>query len=186
MFKLTYPIALILLLLPNFSLLAQETTAEISGIIKENVLPVSDVAITATHLPTGTKYVTVSRQDGRYNLPNLKIGGPYSVAASFVGYKQMKKDSITLIVGQAYDLNFAMTPESKTLDNVAVHASTQGKVFNANHTGPQEVVKRDHIMDLPTLNATVKNLAELFPSNNNFNKVKQVDQVLDVPATPNV
>src|SRR4249920_2395781 len=106
MSKLTYPIALIFLLLPKFSLLAQETTAEISGIITENISPVSDVAITATHIPTGTKYVTVSRQDGRYNLPNLKIGGPYTVVVSFVGYKQMRKDSITLIVGQAYDLNF--------------------------------------------------------------------------------
>jgi hypothetical protein len=169
MFKLTYLIALILLLLPKFSLLAQETTAEISGIIKENVLPVSDVAITATHLPTGTKYVTVSRQDGRYNLPNLKIGGPYSVVVSFVGYKQMKKDSITLIVGEEYNLNFAMTPESKILDNVIVHATMQGKVFNANHAGPEEVVNRDEMMDLPTANATLKNLSELFPSNYNFN-----------------
>ena len=66
---------------------SQETTAEISGTISDATGGLSDVIVTAVHIPTGTKYVTTTRNDGRFNLPNLKIGGPYTLTTSFVGFK---------------------------------------------------------------------------------------------------
>jgi len=162
------PILLIFFLLPAVFSKGQETTSEISGIITEKNAPLADVIITAIHKPTGTKYRTFSRSDGRYNLANMKIGGPYIVTASFVGYRQITKDSITLLLGQEYILDFTMMTESKMLDSVAVQSLRQGKVFNANHTGPQEIIKREHFLDLPTINRSIRDFAELFPSANNF------------------
>jgi len=98
--KITCPIAFLFLLLPYCPLIAQETTAEITGLVTEGQVPLSGAIITARHLPTGAQYVTASRRDGRYNLPNLKIGGPYTVTISFVGYKEEKKENIVLLVGQ--------------------------------------------------------------------------------------
>ena len=37
--------------------------------------------------PSGTKYGAITNFDGRYNLLNMKVGGPYSVTVSYVGYK---------------------------------------------------------------------------------------------------
>ena len=58
---------------------AQETTAEIQGTITNGAAGLAGVSVTAIHQPTGTKYVTTTRNDGRYNLTNLKIGGPYLI-----------------------------------------------------------------------------------------------------------
>ena len=80
----------------------QETTAEIQGSVTGGTAALAGVSITATHQPTGTKYTTTSRNDGRYNLNNLKIGGPYLIEVSYVGYKSDKLEDITLLLGQSF------------------------------------------------------------------------------------
>ena len=58
-----------------FSLLAQETTSDIQGTVtdaQKNGL--ADATVVAIHQPTGTKYSTTTRKDGRFNLSNLRIG----------------------------------------------------------------------------------------------------------------
>ena len=70
---------------------AQETTSEIQGIVKNGNNIVSGATISATHQPTGTTYTVTSRKDGRYNLSNLKIGGPYIIKITNVGFKEQKR-----------------------------------------------------------------------------------------------
>ncbi len=53
-----------------------ETTSALNGTVREGNSPINGATIEAIHLPSGTKYVTSSRSDGRYNLPNMRIGGP--------------------------------------------------------------------------------------------------------------
>jgi len=84
----------------NFNSIAQETTSEIVGSVNENQSPVAGATITALHIPTGTKYATTSRKDGRFNLPNLKVGGPYTITVNFIGYKEEKQENVFLLLGQ--------------------------------------------------------------------------------------
>ncbi|MEO6719078.1 MAG: carboxypeptidase-like regulatory domain-containing protein, partial [Ferruginibacter sp.] len=80
---------------------AQETTSEIQGTVSDNTaVPLAGATITALHQPTGTKYVTTSRKDGRFNLANLRIGGPYEVKVSYVGFNEGKQENINLLLGQ--------------------------------------------------------------------------------------
>ena len=77
------------------------TTSAINGTVADNkgeTLP--GATITATHTPSGTVYSTVSRNDGRYNLPNLRIGGPYILKISFVGFKDFTVQNMSLTLGQ--------------------------------------------------------------------------------------
>ena len=53
-------------------------------VVDEKGLPLPGVTITALHTPTGTNYSTVSRADGRYNLPNIRVGGPYTISFKFI------------------------------------------------------------------------------------------------------
>jgi len=76
-------LSVLALLMFSFSVFAQETTSDIQGTVTDGKNTVTGAIITAIHLPTGTKYVTTSRKDGRYNLPNLKVGGPYVITVSF-------------------------------------------------------------------------------------------------------
>ena len=91
---------------------AQETTSDIVGTVKDKGKVVVGATVTAIHLPSGTKYVTSTRKDGRYNIPNAKIGGPYSLEVSYVGYKTEKQENIYLSLGQEYKEDFSLAEES--------------------------------------------------------------------------
>jgi hypothetical protein len=77
-------LTLLLTVCLTVTLMAQETTSEIQGVVSDGNNLVAGAVITAIHNPTGTKYVTTSRKDGRYNLPNVKVGGPYTISVSFL------------------------------------------------------------------------------------------------------
>jgi len=167
--KLMHPRKLLkFFLLLIFPLLAksQETTSEITGIVTSGQTALQGATITAVHTPTGTKYVTTTRSDGRYNLPNLKVGGPYLITASYVGYKQTQQDSVTLLLGQEFKADFSLQQESASLTEVVVTASNQNKVFNNSHTGTQEIVSRNQIERLPTINRSLQDFTRLTPQAN--------------------
>src|ERR1700733_9816937 len=107
--KMKHVLMLLLTLVFSVSLYAQETTSEIQGTITDDKqAPLMGATVTATHSPTGTKYSTTTRKDGRFNLPNLRIGGPYVVTVSFSGFKEEKQDSVTLLLGQEFKADFSL------------------------------------------------------------------------------
>jgi hypothetical protein len=105
---------------------AQVTTSSISGtVVDEKGVPLPGVTITATHTPTGTNYATVSRVDGRYNLPNLRVGGPYTVTFSFIGFTSSVQKDITLSLGQESKIGTKLLPTSRQLGEVASYKYTK-------------------------------------------------------------
>ena len=144
---------------------AQETTSEIQGTVLSGKTAIAGATIVAIHQPTGTKYTTSSRQDGRYNLANLKIGGPYTISASFVGFKTETADDITLTLGQAHRQNFSLVESTNTLKEVVVKSGSD-KVFSANRTGGQETINRKLIEGTPTTTRSWKDVTKLVPSAN--------------------
>jgi len=145
---------------------AQETTSEITGLVSSAQTGLQGATITALHTPTGTKYVTTTRNDGRYNLANLKVGGPYTISVTYVGYKQSQQENVTLLLGQEFQADFSLEQESATLTDVVVTTSNQNKVFNNSHTGAQEIVSRNQIERLPTINRSLQDFTRLTPQAN--------------------
>jgi len=149
----------------SFGAKAQETTSEIQGTVLSGKTAIAGATVVAIHEPTGTKYTTSTRQDGRYNLANLKIGGPYSISASFVGFKTETANDITLTLGQAHRQNFTLVETSNTLKEVVVRSGSD-KVFSANRTGGQETINRRLIEGTPTTTRSWKDVTKLVPSAN--------------------
>ncbi len=145
---------------------SQETTSEIRGTISEANGPLAGATISAVHTPTGTKYSTTSRKDGRYNLPNVRVGGPYDVSVSFVGFKTEAQNNIMLILGQEFNADFKLTSSSASLTDVLVVTTRQDKIFNSSHTGSQEIINRTQIERLPTINRSLQDFTKLTPSSN--------------------
>lgn len=149
------------------SLIAQETTSEIQGAITdENGAPLSGATVMATHTPTGTVYTTTSRKDGRFNLPNVRIGGPYTVKATFVGFQEQKEENITLSLGTAYKADFKMVPTSSSLTEVVITSNKSDKVFSKSRTGASETINRQQIDRLPTTNRSIQDFTRLTPTAN--------------------
>ena len=165
--KLKNLMLLLLVFVSSFATFAQETTSEIQGIVLGGKDAIPGATVQAIHQPTGTKYGTTTRTDGRYNLPNLKIGGPYVVTISFVGYKTETQNDITLLLGQTHKANFNLEESSTTLNEVVV-VSGQSKVFNSSRNGSQEIINRRLIESVPNVNRSWKDLVKLVPSQNNL------------------
>ncbi|MEO6633680.1 MAG: carboxypeptidase-like regulatory domain-containing protein, partial [Mucilaginibacter sp.] len=131
------------------------TTSSISGtVVDEKGLPIPGVTILATHTPTGTNYSTVSRADGRYNLANVRVGGPYVIKFSFVGYNTYTQNDINLTLGQDSKLPVKLSPSSTLLSEVKI-SGTQNKVINNSRTGSQEIITRSQIDRLPTISRSI-------------------------------
>jgi hypothetical protein len=79
------------------------TTASMSGIVTDSKgETVPGASVVALHTPTGTAYSTQTSTDGRFNLPNLRVGGPYTVKVTFVGSRDFLLSDISLNLGQEF------------------------------------------------------------------------------------
>ena len=145
---------------------AQETTSQMLGTVSDGKEGLAGATVTALHTPTGTKYTTTTRKDGRFNLPNLRVGGPYILTISYVGFKEDKQENIMLTIGQDFVADVKLTSETKELSAVNVSASRQNKVFNNAHTGGQEIITRAQLERLPTITRSIQDFAKLEPTSN--------------------
>ena len=153
------------LLLP-LNLLAQETTSEIVGSITDGKSPLVGATVTVINVPTGTKTTTTTRSGGRYNLPNLRVGGPYSITITYVGYGTARRDSINLLLGQDFRADFALKSTSGNLTGVTVSSVRQNNIINSSRTGSQEIITRTQIERLPTINRSLQDFTKLEASSN--------------------
>ena len=90
-----------------FLMNAQVTTSNMNGSVKNlkgEVL--AGATISAVHQPTGTVYTTTSKNGGNYYIANMNPGGPYAVTVSYVGYKTISREAITLDLGETSVQNF--------------------------------------------------------------------------------
>ncbi|HEY6956103.1 MAG TPA: carboxypeptidase regulatory-like domain-containing protein [Flavisolibacter sp.] len=145
---------------------SQETTSEISGVVQGDGKPLVGATVVAVHQPSGTKYTTTSRQDGRYNLSNLRVGGPYEVTVSFVGFQQEKQSEITLSLGTSYKADFNLKSNAASLENVVVSTTRSDRVFSKSRTGAAEVINRQQMDRLPTINRSINDFTRLTPTAN--------------------
>lgn len=146
--------------------IAQETTADILGTVSDGKTGLAGATIVAVHTPSGTKYTTTSRSDGRFNIVNVRIGGPYTITVSYVGFKEQKQENVFLALGQSFKSDFTMVDANATLTEVVIATRRQDNVFNTSHTGTQEIVTRSQLERLPTVNRSLQDFTKLTPTAN--------------------
>src|SRR4051794_12291736 len=92
-------LASVLLAVLGCPVLWAQSTAQVSGIVKDQtgaVLP--GVEVTATQTATGVARTAVTNETGAYVLPNLAVG-PYKLEASLPGFRTFVQTGIVLQVG---------------------------------------------------------------------------------------
>lgn len=159
-------VAIFMVMLLPLLTLAQETTSEIVGSVSDGGSPLVGATVSVINVPTGTKSVTTTRREGRYNFPNLRVGGPYIVTVSYVGFEDAKRDSVFLLLGQEFTADFKLKASSQTLQGVTVSSIRQNSTFNSGHTGSQEVISRTQIERLPTISRSLQDFTKLEPTAN--------------------
>lgn len=148
---------------------AQVTTGSIRGLVTDNEnKPLEGARIVAIHLPSGTQYVGATRADGRFNIPGMRVGGPYSVAATMIGYSRQNRDDIQVSLGVAADLIFKMDAVATQLNAVTV--TSEGGELSSTRTGAATTVRREALEKLPTITRRLSDFTRLTPqaSGNSF------------------
>ncbi|MGY6558869.1 MAG: TonB-dependent receptor domain-containing protein [Nitritalea sp.] len=141
------------------------TTANMQGSVADDTgdfLPGANVV--AIHNPSGTRYGAVTNLDGRWILPNVRVGGPYTVTISYIGFEDKVYDNIVLGLGQNYVIN-AVLDDGITLEAVEVTAG-KGSLFDADRTGSGINLDNERLNQLPTVNRSVNDLTRLTPQSN--------------------
>lgn len=157
----------LLMMLPVSTVSAQgSTTAALAGtVVDEKGQGLPGASVIAVHEPTGSRYGASTRADGRYNIVNMRVGGPYKITISFVGYKNAVQSGIVLTLAQELRQNFKLEINQSQLEEVTVVAS-RSSIINSGRTGAATTVGNNQITTLPTLNRSLGDFARLDPRAN--------------------
>src|SRR5690606_26180857 len=101
------------------ALYAQVTTSSLTGTVLESKGESAiGTSVKATHVPSGTSYSTVVNETGRFNIPNMRVGGPYIVEMSHVSFQTSTFENIILLLGQPYIVNATLNEGGTQLGEV--------------------------------------------------------------------
>lgn len=154
-------LALALTLMMATVVQSQVTTSTMSGRVTDADGAVIGATVIATHQPSGTTFGTVTNMEGRFNLNGMRVGGPYSVEISYIGYGTSTTHNITLSLGENYVLNAVLSEESTSLDEIVVTA-TRTK-FSNEKTGAVTNINNSQITNLPTVSRSIMDVTRLSP-----------------------
>src|ERR1700680_953374 len=105
-----------------FALRAFSQTAQLTGTVTDSTGSlVPGARVVATNIDTGVARESVTNDAGNYLITAL-LPGNYKVTAEKTGFKQIRRDLVTLAVDQVGGINFTMEVGA-TQDSVTVEAS---------------------------------------------------------------
>ena len=141
------------------------TRAALSGIVTDEAgAPLPGANVVAVHLPSGTQYGSATRVEGNFNIPNMRVGGPYRVTVSFIGFDEQVQENVFLSLGQNLRLDFTLAATAVTLDDIQVTADLD-EVLNPSRTGAATYVSPEQVSQLPSINRSTRDLIRLDPRN---------------------
>jgi outer membrane receptor for ferrienterochelin and colicin len=163
------------------------TTAGLSGsVTDQEARPLAGAQVTVTDTRTGGTASGVSNEAGRYVVPHLQPGGPYTVEVELIGHRPEARTGVRLALGQTELLDFAMQETAVELEALEVVAQVN-PVLNRSRTGTSTTISAEEIANFPTLNRSFTDFASLSPQvsltegapsvggqNNRFNNI-QID-----------
>lgn len=140
------------------------TTSGINGrVLDSSGQPLPGAAIIATHVPSGTQYATTADAAGNYRIQNMRVGGPYTVKISFIGYQASSYTDIVLKLGESYVQDASLTESTTALQEVVVSSGTRNSILSSERSGTQTNVNSRDLATLPTINRSITDFAKYTP-----------------------
>ncbi|SFD64347.1 Carboxypeptidase regulatory-like domain-containing protein [Chitinophaga sp. CF118] len=146
-----------------FASFAQVTTSSITGVVKDEKGEVLiGATVKAVHVPSGTVYGTTTLENGRYNIPGMRVGGPYTITISYVSFKEEKVENVNLPLGQTFRIDIKLESSATALKELVV-SGKQDKTFNSSRTGAATTITKEQLQNLPTLSRGISDFTKLTP-----------------------
>lgn len=154
-----------LMLLWVSAAMAQITTSGLSGVVTAGGEDVIGATIEAIHVPSGTRYNAVTNAKGRYTINGMRVGGPYQVKISYIGYETQVVKGVSLQLGETYSLDAAIKEDANQLGEVVVAA--KATKFQVEQTGASTNINNAQITNMPTITRSVTDITRLSPYGGN-------------------
>ncbi|MEE8335185.1 MAG: TonB-dependent receptor [Candidatus Neomarinimicrobiota bacterium] len=155
----------------NFNILPAQgvTTGGLNGIVtsdKGNDMVGANVVV--KHEPSGISYGTTARDGGVYTIINMKVGGPYTVTVSFIGYTEQAVSNVFIDLAANTTLDFNLAETALEMAGVDVLGETDD-VLNGDRTGAATFIGSDLLATMPSIKRSTRDLTRLDPrSDGNF------------------
>ncbi|MBX3044376.1 MAG: TonB-dependent receptor [Candidatus Kapabacteria bacterium] len=156
-------IIILTLFMPEVMISQGMTTASVNGITKDtegNILV--GVNVKVTHDPSGTVMGGRSNKSGRFNVVGLRVGGPFTIEATMVGYSKSTLNNINLGVGQNMSIDIILSQRAVRTADVEVFAS-KGDIISSEKTGASQTISEEEINNLPTISRSIHDYSRLSP-----------------------
>ena len=140
------------------------TTSAIKGLVLDaKGQPLPGATVAATHLPSGTTYGNATRDNGQFDLLNMRIGGPYEIKVSFVGFETFVQNNVQLVLGKTFETRITISEGTgQKLDEVLVRGNRDGQI-NPDRTGAVTNISATAIRTLPTISRSQEDFTRLTP-----------------------
>lgn len=139
-----------------------QTSATISGTVHDesgNIFP--GAVVTATNVANGFTYSATAAGDGRFNLAGL-TPATYRIDVTAPSYKGSSRE-VQVLVGQALELNFRLTPDLVLMENITVIGEGTQVLVDTRTTEVSTNITQQQIENLPMNNRNFLAFAGLAP-----------------------
>lgn len=136
---------------------AQVTTATIRGSVTAYDKPLPGATIVALHTPSGTNYGTIANSEGYYSISGMRVGGPYEITITFIGYKTLVFKDAHLTIGNPYSCDATLEESPIKVDDIVVVAGNK-------QTNHGNTFSRVEIETIPSIDRAIFDLTHLMSS----------------------
>lgn len=148
-------------LFPTTGTAQSRTTSAVRGTVLHadgTVLP--DVNVTILHQETGGRRSVATNEQGRFLMPLLPPGGPYTMTVSLIGFATETREGIRLQVGETLTLDFTLVEQAVELEGINVEVE-RTDVFDPTQVGPSTKLDEVIVEAVPILSRDLMDLAVL-------------------------
>lgn len=139
------------------------TSASMAGVVTDaNGAGLPGATVVAVHIPTGTQYGAATNANGRFRFPSARVGGPYKITASYVGFKDQVEQGFSLTLGSTKTFKFVMKEGGLELNEVQVVAR-RSDILNGERNGAETKIGEEEINVLPTASRNLTDYLRLNP-----------------------
>ena len=155
------------------------TSSSLGGTVTDSSgNPVVGASITVVDTSSNTRYSSVTRGGGRWDISNVRTGGPYRVTATANGASKSKSGIYTTLE-QTTDVNLQLgaapaagttttttttsTEGATETERVVVQGTSVEELYSSDRNGTSTYVDRKEINNLPTITRSLNDYIRLTP-----------------------
>ncbi len=136
-----------------------QTSSSIRGVITgPQGSPADGTTITIIHVPSGTRSVVTTNQNGVFNAAGLRVGGPYTVEVNSNSFQNRTVSDVYLNLDDPFSLNLALQPNQAIESIIVTGSSLSGTSLG---TGPVAQYNLADLENAPTFNRNLNDIIRM-------------------------